>query len=48
MGLCRTLLFNIALAFFAHLMADDGEQIGALIAMVLLLSSYFLGKKIRP
>ncbi len=31
------LFFNIALAFFAHLMADDGEQIGALIAMVLLL-----------
>lgn len=42
------LFFNITLAFFAHLMTGDGEQIGALIVMVLLLSSYFLGKKIRP
>ncbi len=42
------LFFNTTLAFFAHVMVGDGEQIGALIAMVLLLSSYFLGKKVRP
>ncbi len=42
------LFFNITLAFFAHFMVGDGEEIGALIAMALLLSSYFLGKKVRP
>ena len=42
------LFFNTTLAFFAHIMAGDGEQIGALIAIVLVLSSYFLGKKVRP
>ncbi len=42
------LFFNITLAFFAHVMVNDGEQYGALIAMVLLLSSYFLGKRVRP
>ena len=42
------LFFNISLAFFAHYMVGDGEEIGALIAIVLLLSSYFLGKKVRP
>ena len=42
------LFFNTTLAFFAHVMVSDGEQIGALIAMVLVLSSYFLGKKVRP
>ena len=42
------LFFNTTLAFFAHLIVGDGEQIGAIIAMVLLLSSYFLGKKVRP
>lgn len=40
--------FNTTLAFFAHYMVGDGEEIGALMAMVLLLSSYFLGKKVRP
>ncbi|MEP3210791.1 MAG: DoxX family protein [Maribacter sp.] len=42
------LFFNTTLAFFAHYMVGDGEEIGALIAMVLLLSSYFLGKNVRP
>jgi hypothetical protein len=42
------LFFNMTLAFFAHLMVDDGEHIGALIALALLLASYFLGKKVRP
>lgn len=39
--------FNFVLAFFAHLMIGDGEQFGALMALVLLLTSYFLGKKVR-
>ncbi len=39
--------FNFVLAFFAHLMVGDGEQFGALMALVLLLASYFLGKKAR-
>jgi hypothetical protein len=47
MGLYR-LFFNTTLAFFAHVMVGDGKQIGALIVMVVLLASYFLGKKVRP
>jgi len=39
--------FNFVLAFFAHLVVGDGEQLGALMALVLLLASYFLGKKVR-
>lgn len=39
--------FNFVLAFFAHYMIGDGEQFGALIAVILLLTSYFLGKKVR-
>lgn len=42
------LFFNTTLAFFAHVMVSDGEQWGALIAIILLLSSYFLGKNVRP
>ncbi len=37
--------FNAVLAFFAHYMIGDGEQTGAIIAVVLLLSSYYFGKK---
>ncbi|MGD1839855.1 MAG: DoxX family protein [Thermonemataceae bacterium] len=37
--------FNIILAFFAHLMINDGQFAGALIALVLLLTSYFSRKK---
>ncbi|MGB5820236.1 MAG: DoxX family protein [Saonia sp.] len=40
--------FNFVLAFFAHYMANDGEHMGAFVAIVLLLTSYFLGKKVRP
>lgn len=39
--------FEILLAFFAHYMVKDGEQGGAVIAMILLLCSYFLNKKVR-
>jgi len=40
------LFFEFILAFFAHVMISDGEQIGAVIAMVLLLTSYITGKKL--
>lgn len=38
--------FNLVLAFFAHVMVGDGEQMGALIGFVLLVVSYFFRKKI--
>jgi len=38
--------FNFTLAFFAHLMIKDGEQFGALIAIVLLFISYKFSKKL--
>jgi len=39
--------FAFILAFFAHVMIGDGEQMGAIIAMVLLLVSYYFNKKIK-
>tara|TARA_R110002126_G_scaffold274775_1_gene419996 strand:+ start:22455 stop:22811 length:357 start_codon:yes stop_codon:yes gene_type:complete len=39
--------FAFILAFFAHYMVGDGEQMGAVIATVLLLTSYFSWKKIQ-
>lgn len=38
--------FAFILAFFAHYMIGDGEQISALIAIVLLIVSYIFNKKI--
>ncbi|MEM1001024.1 MAG: DoxX family protein [Bacteroidota bacterium] len=38
--------FNAILAFFAHYMIGDGEQMGAVIALVLLIVSYFSYKKL--
>lgn len=38
--------FAFIFAFSAHLAVQDGEQWGALIAMVLLLTSYVYSKKI--
>ncbi|TDQ27602.1 DoxX family protein [Tenacibaculum caenipelagi] len=38
--------FAFILAFFAHFMIGDGEQTGAVIAMVLLILSYIYKKKI--
>ena len=38
--------FAFILAFFAHYMIGDGEQTGALVALVLLLISYVFSKKI--
>lgn len=37
--------FEFILAFFAHYMVGDGEQIGAVIAMVLLIMSYVFYKR---
>ncbi|MEO1023117.1 MAG: DoxX family protein [Bacteroidota bacterium] len=37
--------FNFTLAFFAHLMIGDGQQFGALIALILLLTSRFTSGK---
>ncbi|MEL4307138.1 DoxX family protein [Joostella sp. CR20] len=42
------MFFNFVLAFFAHYTIGDGEQGGAIIALVLWALSYFLGKQVRP
>ena len=39
--------FAFILAFFAHVMIGDGEQMGALVAMILLIVSYIFNKKIN-
>ncbi|WP_194851551.1 DoxX family protein [Nonlabens antarcticus] len=41
-------VFNILLAFTAHLTIADGDQWTALTALLLALGSYFLGNKVRP
>ncbi|MGB1042511.1 MAG: DoxX family protein [Tenacibaculum sp.] len=38
--------FAFILAFFAHVMIGDGEQAGAIVAMVLLITSYIFSKRI--
>lgn len=40
--------FDFVLAFFAHRMINDGQETTAAVAIVVLLISYFLGKKVRP
>lgn len=37
--------FELLLAFSAHFVQKDGEQTGALVAIVLLLTSYYFYKK---
>lgn len=37
--------FNFTLAFFAHVMIGDGEQMGAVMALVLLAVSYIFNKR---
>ncbi|RCS27441.1 DoxX family protein [Polaribacter sp. WD7] len=39
--------FAFLLAFFAHVMTNDGEQGGAIVAIILLLTSYFTNKKLQ-
>jgi len=41
------LLTALILAFFAHFMIEDGEQTGALVALILLLISYIFNKRIN-
>ncbi|MDF4202224.1 DoxX family protein [Maribacter sp. SA7] len=38
--------FAITLAFFAHIMVNDGGQMTAIIAMVALIVSYIFSKRI--
>ncbi len=40
------LFFEFILAFFAHYMVGDGDQMGAVIALVLLIASYITGRKL--
>lgn len=40
------LFFDFVLAFFAHVAISDGEQFGAVVALILLATSYFSGKKL--
>ncbi len=39
--------FDFVLAFFAHKMINDGEETGAIIALVLLTVSYVFSKRIK-
>ncbi|KAB1159732.1 DoxX family protein [Tenacibaculum aiptasiae] len=39
--------FAFILAFFAHVMISDGQQTGAIVAMILLVTSYIYNKKIN-
>ena len=39
--------FAFILAFFAHFMIGDGEQGGALVALILLIVSYVFNKRIK-
>tara|TARA_R110002167_G_scaffold63081_1_gene178043 strand:- start:4443 stop:4856 length:414 start_codon:yes stop_codon:yes gene_type:complete len=39
--------FAFIFAFFAHFMIGDGEQAGAVLAMILLVTSYITDKKIN-
>lgn len=41
------MFFNAVLAASAHLNIGDGQHIGAVIALVLILASFFLGKKLN-
>ncbi len=41
------LFFAFILAFFAHYMIGDGEQTGAVMAMILLIVSYIFNKKLN-
>jgi hypothetical protein len=39
--------FAFILAFFAHIMIGDGEQMGAAMAMIFLIISYIYSKKLN-
>jgi len=39
--------FDFVLAFFAHKMINDGEEFGAIMALVLVIVSYIFSKRIN-
>jgi len=39
--------FAFILAFFAHYMINDGEHMGALMALILLMVSYIFYRRIK-
>ena len=39
--------FAFIFAFFAHVMISDGEQMGAILAMIFLITSYITYKKLK-
>lgn len=39
--------FDTVLAFSAHLMVNDGQSVPALVAMILVLTSYYFYKKLN-
>ena len=39
--------FDLALAYMAHYHSNDGQEMFALIALIVIFPSYFLGKYIR-
>ena len=41
-------VFNTLLAATAHISAGDGQAAGAIVALVLILTAYFLEKKVFP
>ena len=41
------LFFEFVLAFFAHIMVGDGEQMAAMLAIILLVVSYVYNNKIN-
>ena len=41
-------MFDVVLAFTAHLVAKDGGETFAIVAFIALIASYFLGKKVSP
>lgn len=40
--------FDIVLAASAHINAEDGQAAGAFVALVLLMTAYFLEKRVFP
>ena len=40
------LFFEFILAFFAHVMIEDGGQMAAIIAVILLVVSYIFGRRL--
>ena len=41
-------VINISLAITAHLAVQDGHESGAMMALILVLISYIIGKIVRP